>query len=51
LAKKADIVIEGFRPGLVDRLQIGYHHFKKVNPSLIYLSISARWPLPRSGST
>ncbi len=40
LAKKTDIVIEGFRPGLVDRLQIGYRHLKKVNPSLIYLSIS-----------
>ena len=39
LAKKADIVIENFRPGVADRLGIGYEALSKENPGLLYVSI------------
>ncbi|OUM92072.1 CaiB/BaiF CoA transferase family protein [Parageobacillus thermoglucosidasius] len=40
LAKDCDVVVENFRTGTADRLGIGYEALKKVNPSIIYLSIS-----------
>lgn len=40
LAKKADIVLEGFRPGVTARLGIDYESVKKVNPTIIYCSIT-----------
>ena len=40
LAKNADVIIEGFRPGKVDSLGIGYKNIKKVNPKIIYCSIT-----------
>jgi crotonobetainyl-CoA:carnitine CoA-transferase CaiB-like acyl-CoA transferase len=40
LAAAADVVIEGFRPGVMDRLGLGYDALSKDNPRLIYLSIS-----------
>jgi len=39
LAKKADIVIENYRPGVADRLGIGYETLSKENPGLLYVSI------------
>ena len=36
----ADIFIEGFRPGVIERLGYSYDRLKKYNPKLIYLSIS-----------
>ena len=38
--KECDVFIEGFRPGVIERLGYGYKRLKKINPKLIYLSIS-----------
>jgi crotonobetainyl-CoA:carnitine CoA-transferase CaiB-like acyl-CoA transferase len=40
LAKDADVWVENFRPGALDRLGLGYEALTAVNPSLIYASIS-----------
>lgn len=40
LAQKADVVVEGFRPGVVGRLGIDYEALKKLNDRLVYCSIS-----------
>ncbi|KAF0957189.1 CaiB/BaiF CoA transferase family protein [Rhodococcus sp. T7] len=40
-ARSAHAVIEGFRPGVVDRLRVDYATLREINPGLIYCSISA----------
>lgn len=40
LAARADVVVENFRPGVADRLGIGYDALSRDNPRLIYASIS-----------
>lgn len=40
LVKDADAVIENFRPGVMDKLGVGYEELKKVNPGIVYASIS-----------
>ncbi len=40
LVKKADILIENYRPGTMEKLGIGYEELKKVNPRLVYGCIS-----------
>jgi len=40
LTRSADVVIEGFRPGVVKRLGIDYEALRKVNPMIIYCSIT-----------
>jgi crotonobetainyl-CoA:carnitine CoA-transferase CaiB-like acyl-CoA transferase len=40
LAATAKIILEGFRPGTVDRLGIGFEAVKAVNPGIVYCSIS-----------
>ncbi len=40
LAAKADVVVENFSPGTADRLGIGYQDIRKLNPDVIYCSIS-----------
>ena len=40
LAAAADVVLESFRPGVVDRLGIGYSHVKQANPGIVYCSTS-----------
>jgi crotonobetainyl-CoA:carnitine CoA-transferase CaiB-like acyl-CoA transferase len=40
LAAQADVVIENFRPGVADRLGVGYAALSAVKPSLVMLSIS-----------
>src|SRR5271167_1072370 len=40
MVKKADVVVENFRPDVKDRLGIDYKTLRKVNPRLVYASIS-----------
>src|SRR5947208_6264088 len=40
LAASADVVMENFRPGVMDKLGIGYAALSEVNPRLIYCAIS-----------
>lgn len=40
LVGTADVVIEGFRPGAVERYKIGYETLKAIKPDLIYCSLS-----------
>lgn len=40
LARRADAVVEGMRAGVLDRLGLGYEVLRKVNPALVFCSIS-----------
>ena len=40
IISKADILVENFRPGVMDRLGLGYEEIKKTNPKLVYCSSS-----------
>ena len=40
LAETADVVVEGFRPGVMDRLGAGYEKVRSINPRAIYCSVS-----------
>ncbi|WP_027415734.1 CaiB/BaiF CoA transferase family protein [Aneurinibacillus terranovensis] len=40
MIRRADIVIESFRPGVAERLGIGYEQIKQVRPDIIYCSLS-----------
>lgn len=40
LVKKADVVLENFRPDVMDRLGLGYEELKKINEKIVYASIS-----------
>jgi CoA:oxalate CoA-transferase len=40
LVKISDVVVENFRPGVMDRLGIGYEALREVNPGIVYASIS-----------
>ena len=40
LLETADVVVENFRPGTMERLGLGYHQLAQVRPALIYCSIS-----------
>ena len=40
LAKDVDVIVQNFRPGVVDRMGIGYDDVREVNPEIVYLSIA-----------
>ena len=40
LVERADVVVEGFRPGVMDRLGLGYDALRQINPKLVMCSIS-----------
>ena len=40
LIERADVLVEQFRPGVMDRLGLGYEAVRKINPGLIYCSIT-----------
>jgi crotonobetainyl-CoA:carnitine CoA-transferase CaiB-like acyl-CoA transferase len=40
LAEKADVIVEGFRPGVVKRLGVDYETVKKINPRIVYCALS-----------
>jgi crotonobetainyl-CoA:carnitine CoA-transferase CaiB-like acyl-CoA transferase len=41
LAAEADVIVEAFRPGVIDRLGFGYETVKAINPGVVYVAISA----------
>lgn len=40
LIKQADVIVQNFRPGVIERLGFGYEEVRKVNPRIIYASAS-----------
>ena len=40
LVKKADVLVENFKPGTMERMGLGYDVISKVNPRVIYMAIS-----------
>jgi crotonobetainyl-CoA:carnitine CoA-transferase CaiB-like acyl-CoA transferase len=46
MLKKADVMIENFAPGAIERLGFGYDVVRKINPRLIYAQIKALGKVP-----
>ena len=49
LVEDADVVVENFRPGVMERLGLGYAELAAIKPSLVYCTISGfgkHWPGP-----
>jgi alpha-methylacyl-CoA racemase len=40
LARDADVIFEGFRPGVVDKLGVGYEAVRAINPRIVYCAIT-----------
>lgn len=40
LCREADVIVENFRPGVMDRLGLGYEEIKKDNPGVVFASVS-----------
>jgi crotonobetainyl-CoA:carnitine CoA-transferase CaiB-like acyl-CoA transferase/flavin reductase (DIM6/NTAB) family NADH-FMN oxidoreductase RutF len=50
LAQSADVIVENFRPGVMERLGLGYESLAKINPALVYAAIRG-FGDPRSGES
>jgi succinate--hydroxymethylglutarate CoA-transferase len=44
LVRSADVVYENFRPGVMDRLGLGYQQCREINPGIVYVSASGYGP-------
>jgi len=44
LARQADVFVENFRPGVMERHHLGYEDLKKINPRIVYCSVTAFGP-------
>ena len=40
LAVESDIVVESFRPGVMERFELGYEHLRAANPGVVYASVT-----------
>jgi crotonobetainyl-CoA:carnitine CoA-transferase CaiB-like acyl-CoA transferase len=40
LVREYDVLLESFRPGVLDRLGVGYEHLREENPALVYCAIT-----------
>jgi alpha-methylacyl-CoA racemase len=40
IVREHDVVLESFRPGVLDRLGVGYERMREVNPGIVYCAIS-----------
>ncbi len=40
LVKEADVVIENYRPGTMEKLGLGYEELQKINPGIVYAAVS-----------
>ena len=49
MVENTDILVENFRPGVMERLGLGYEALRKINPKLIYCSISGYGQTGRAG--
>lgn len=44
LALEADVIVQNFRPGVADRMGVGYDELSKLKPELVYVSVSGYGP-------
>lgn len=44
MIKQSDVLVEGFRPGLMDRIGLGFTQTSKINPRLVYCSLTGYNP-------
>ncbi len=40
LIERADVMVQNFRPGVMERLGLGYDHVAQINPKLVYAAVS-----------